>query len=455
MYRLPREVNMVLDAMTARGFHPYLVGGCVRDLLLGSEPSDYDMTSDALPEEVMAIFGERAHPTGLQHGTVSVCCGGRVFEITTMRMDGVYHDLRHPDAVTFTDRIELDLARRDFTINAMALSPKGELTDLFGGREDLRRGILRTVGEPRERFSEDALRILRLLRFASVLGFCVEENTADAARELRGNLQSVAAERIRVEMDKLLCGKAVSRVLLAYPDILGAVIPELLPCVGFEQRNPHHTYDVWTHTAKTVENVPPDRILRWTMFFHDLGKPQTFTVDEEGIGHMFGHTEISRQMASEVMKRLRFDRAAATKVDHLLNAFDDLFLPSRREVYREAVRCGKEEMRLLLLCKTSDGAAKAPDTAEEERKRWSAAQKEYEELLAEDACFSLSELRISGNDLKEIGFCGKDIGAVLEKLLQEVVKERVSNEKEDLLARAQRLYRSNFAGAKKQKNCLQ
>ncbi len=451
MKKLPEEVNSVLRKLTENGFHPYLVGGCVRDLLLGKEPSDYDMTSDATPEEVMTLFKEKAHPTGLQHGTVSVCCEKRTFEITTMRCDGAYHDLRHPDAVTFTDRIELDLARRDFTVNAMALSPCGELVDLFGGQKDLKNEVLRTVGAAQARFSEDALRILRLLRFASVLGFRVEEETAKAAYDLRDLLKSVARERIYAEMDKLLCGKAVGEVLLTYPDVIGTVIPELLPSVGFDQQNPHHFYDVWTHTAKTVEAISPERILRWTMLFHDLGKPQAFTVDENGVGHAFGHTEISRQMAANIMKRLHFDRATMREVDLLLRFFDDLFLPTREEVYRETVRCGKERMRLLLLTKLADSAAKSPDTAKEAQRRWIAAQREYEKLLAENACCSVSELEISGYDLQKIGFCGKSIGAVLDKLLQEVVKGKTENEKEALCRRAERLFRSAYGKTEKAK----
>jgi len=232
------------------------------------------MTSDARPEEVMALFGADAHPTGLMHGTVTLVRGGFAVEHTTECCDGAYRDSRHPESVRFTGSIEEDLARRDFTVNAIALSPEGTLVDPFGGREDLRSGVLRCVGDPARRFAEDALRILRLLRFASVLGFSVEENTTRAARERRDGLRAIAHERVYAELNKLLCGEHAAAVLLEYPDILGVVLPEILPCVGFDQRNPHHCYDVWEHTARTVGAVPPTRVLRWTMLLHDLGKPK-------------------------------------------------------------------------------------------------------------------------------------------------------------------------------------
>ena len=253
MERAPQPVREMLALLRESGHAPYLVGGCVRDLLRGAEPDDYDMTSDARPEEVMALFGADAHPTGLMHGTVTLVRGGFAVEHTTERCDGAYRDSRHPESVRFTSSIEEDLARRDFTVNAIALAPDERLVDPFGGQADLRSGVLRCVGDPARRFAEDALRILRLLRFASVLGFSVEENTARAARERRDGLRAIAHERVCAELNKLLCGEHAAAVLLEYPDILGVVLPEILPCVGFDQRNPHHCYDVWLHN--TVQNV--------------------------------------------------------------------------------------------------------------------------------------------------------------------------------------------------------
>ena len=303
MERVPQPVREMLALLRESGHTPYLVGGCVRDLLRGAEPDDYDMTSDARPEEVMALFGADAHPTGLMHGTVTLVRGGFAVEHTTERCDGAYRDSRHPESVRFTGSIEEDLARRDFTVNAIALSADGRLVDPFGGQADLRAGVLRCVGDPARRFGEDALRILRLLRFASVLGFSVEENTARAARERRDGLRAIAHERVCAELNKLLCGEHAAAVLLEYPDILGVVLPEILPCVGFDQRNPHHCYDVWEHTARAVGAAPPTRVLRWTMLLHDLGKPKCFTQDANGIGHFYGHTAVSAEMAEEIMAR--------------------------------------------------------------------------------------------------------------------------------------------------------
>ena len=436
MERVPQPVREMLALLRESGHAPYLVGGCVRDLLRGAEPDDYDMTSDARPEEVMALFGADAHPTGLMHGTVTLVRGGLAVEHTTER----------PESVRFTSSIEEDLARRDFTVNAIALSPEGTLVDPFGGREDLRSGVLRCVGDPARRFAEDALRILRLLRFASVLGFSVEENTARAARERRDGLRAIAHERVYAELNKLLCGENVTAVLLEYPDILGVVLPEILPCVGFDQRNPHHCYDVWEHTARAVGAAPPTRVLRWTMLLHDLGKPKCFTQDAEGIGHFYGHTAASAEMAEEIMARLRFEHALAQGVRAQLACFDEMFPPERAAVHRMMARYGRETMWNLLQTKLADNAAKAPDGLEQAQKPWREALLLYNELLAENACCSLAELHIGGGELLAIGFSGRAVGRAKQRLLDEVASERLANEHGALVRRAERLYRSGWRG---------
>lgn len=444
---IPNYVNEILARFTTEGHHAYPVGGCVRDALLGKTPDDWDLTTDALPEQTLALFGAAAHPTGLKHGTVTVVSQGRGVEITTMRRDGAYRDNRHPESVAFTDRIEDDLARRDFTVNAMALAPDGTVVDPFGGRDDLRGGVLRCVGDARTRFDEDALRILRLLRFAARLGFAVEPSTADAAREKRALLETVAAERVYAELNKLLCGEYAAQTLLAFPDVLGVVLPEILPCVGFEQRNPHHCYDVWGHTARAVGAVPPRRELRWTMLLHDLGKPLCMTVDEAGVGHFYGHTAISAELAEGIMARLRFEKRLAEQVRAQLACFDDGFPPERGAVHREMAKRGKEVTANLLLTKLADNAAKAPDGLSRAQEPWLAARRVYEELVAEGACCTLSELAVNGGDMAAVGFRGKAIGLALQKLLEEVAAERLRNEKPELLRRAERLYRSGFDGA--------
>ena len=411
MLFLPKEVETVITTLQGAGYSPYLVGGCVREILRGKAPSDYDMTSDALPQEVLRLFGEWAHPTGLQHGTVTVVSGGLPIELTTMRRDGAYRDNRHPDSVTFGTSIEEDLARRDFTVNAIALSPDGTLVDPYGGQEDLKAGVLRCVGEPKRRFEEDALRILRLVRFCSVLGFSAEKETARAAHEARGLLAHVAHERVYTEMNKLLLGENVGETLLTFPDILGVPIPEILPCVGFDQCNYHHCFDVWGHTARAVAAVPPKRELRWTMLFHDLGKTLCRTFDEQGVGHFY----------------------------------DDMFRPERAAIHKEMARLGAETVQNLLYTKQADNAAKAPAGLERAQALWHEAQKIYDELISEGACCSIHELKISGEDLAALGYHGREIGAVLARLLDEVAAEKLPNKPEALQARAVRLWRSGYA----------
>ncbi len=446
--RVPDYVNKIAERFAASGRRACPVGGCVRDVLLGKTPGDWDLTTDALPQETLEIFGEAAYPTGLKHGTVTVVQDGHSVEITTMRRDGIYLDNRHPESVMFTDSLTEDLARRDFTVNAMALAPDGSVVDPFGGRTDLSACVLRCVGDAEARFGEDALRILRLLRFASVLGFAVDPDTAAAARAKRVLLRTVAAERVYAELNKLLCGEDAARVLLEFPDVLGVVIPELLPCVGFDQRNRHHCFDVWGHTARSVGAVPPRRELRWTMLFHDLGKPLCMTTDADGTGHFYGHTAISAQLAEGIMERLRFEKSLAAQVRAQLECFDDMFPAERAAIHREMAKRGRTVTANLLLTKLADNAAKAPDGLERAQAPWRAAQEIYDALIADGACCELADLAVNGGDMAAVGFRGRAIGAALEKLLGEVAAERLANEKDALLRRAERLYRSGFGAAK-------
>lgn len=441
---LAREVAALVRSLGGRA---WLVGGCVRDALLGKAPDDWDLTTDAPPEETLALFGAAAHPTGLRHGTVTVVLDGRSVEVTTMRRDGAYRDHRRPDAVTFTDDLTADLARRDFTVNAMALAPDGTVIDPFGGQADLERRVLRCVGAARDRFGEDALRILRLLRFAATLGFAVAPETAAAARERRELLQSVAAERAYAELNKFLCGERVTDALLAFPDVLGAVMPEILPCVGFDQKNPHHCFDVWEHTARSVGAIEPRRELRWTMLFHDLGKPRCMTIDVSGVGHFYGHTAVSAEIAEGIMARLRFEKALAAKVRAQLACFDDVFPPERAALHREMAKRGRDVTADLLRTKRADNAAKAPDGLLRAQKPWQEAQNMFDALVADGACCSVAELAVNGGDMAAVGFRGGGIGAALQKLLAEVAAEKLANERGALLARAKRLYGSGFGSA--------
>lgn len=428
----PAEVETVLRCLEAAGYEAYAVGGCVRDLLLGKTPEDYDMTTSARPEQVMALFDGFCIPTGLQHGTVTVRQDGKSFEVTTFRTEGPYEDGRHPSAVYFSQRLEEDLKRRDFTVNAMAMDVEGHITDLFGGQEDLRRGIIRCVGEPKKRFEEDALRILRALRFAATLGFSVEEATGNAIRESRAGLQKIAAERIRVEMTKLLCGQKAGEILLAWPEVLGVFLPEILPCVGFDQCNRYHCYDVWEHTVRAVDAAPCDPIVRWTMLLHDLAKPVVFTKDEQGNGHFYGHAQCSAEIAREILHRLRFDRRSAQRIEQLVLWHDRQIQPTEKSVARALRTMGEEPLGQLFAVKRADNLAQ-PMELRSRQQEITELEEIVASLLSKEQCFTLRQLAVNGRDLMELGLQGMAIGKMLQDLLSAVVDGALENDRETLL----------------------
>ena len=429
---LPESVKKVLQTLETAGYGAYAVGGCVRDMLRGVAPHDYDVTTAARPEAVLALFEGFAIPTGLQHGTVTVRVDGESIEVTTFRTDGTYTDHRRPDSVTFSDSLAEDLKRRDFTVNAMAMDLRGTVYDLHGGQKDLEKGILRCVGEPETRFREDALRILRLLRFAAVLGFSIEEETARAALRCAPLLETIAAERVREELTKLLCGDGVAEVLLAYSDILGVVMPEILPCIGFDQHNIHHLYDVWEHTARAVANAPKDPLLRWTMLLHDLCKPACFTVDGAGQGHFYGHDAMGADLAGEITARLRFDRKSGERIALLIGRHMRQLEPTEKAVGRVLRQLGEEALRQLLAVKRADAGACHPDFA------WQTGalddvERVLEGLLAKDTCFTLAQLAVNGHDMMALGLRGSEIGRALNAALDAVAAGDVENQRDALL----------------------
>ena len=431
MEKIPEQVREILEKLERAGYEAWCVGGAVRDMLLGRQPGDWDVTTNARPDEVMKLFAPHAIPTGLQHGTVTVG-GGRGVEITTYRMDGAYLDNRHPEFVEFTSSLREDLARRDFTVNAIALNLRGELFDPWGGRNDIASGIIRTVGDAGARFREDALRIMRGLRFAARLGFSIETETSEAIHRCAPLLRNIAVERLYVEMTGLLCGEHVARILLDYPDVLGVFLPEILPSVGFDQHSRYHIYDVWEHTARAVEAVEADPVLRWTMLLHDLGKPDTFTMDAQGNGHFYGHFRESVRKAEVIMNRLRFDHRSKQQILTLVERHDAELALSDRAVRRNLARYGEDTLRLLLSVKRADNLAQA----EEFRSRQDLIL-QWEQLLnlelASGSCFSLKQLAVKGNDLIMIGMCGKQIGDVLEELLMLVIDEKLPNDRTVLI----------------------
>jgi len=438
---LPTAVEIAINKLTAAGHEAYIVGGCVRDALLGAQPHDYDMTTSALPEETEKVFSEyRIFETGIKHGTVTVLINGEPLEITTFRVDGAYNDHRRPEEVTFTRSLQEDVARRDFTVNAMAYSPDTGIMDFWGGREDLKNGVIRAVGEPDRRFNEDALRIMRAARFASVLGFRIESETSDSMIRNKALLQNISAERINVELSKLLVGDGCERILTEYAVILTEIIPELAPAIGFDQKNHHHIYDVYTHTVKAVSACPKDRNIRMAALLHDVGKPSVFTVGNDGEGHFYGHSEVSVEMARDILNRLRFDNASKEEILKLIKYHDPVIPVDRVAVGRWARRLGMETLFKLLDLKSADNLAQAPQYADRLR-GYDRIRDIANEMIAENACFSLKNLAVNGGDLiSECGYTpGKSVGNALAALLEAVISEELPNEREALLARAREL----------------
>ena len=432
---IPEFVRKILDTLETAGYEAWCVGGCVRDTLLGRSPEDWDVTTSALPEETMAVFAGQAIPTGLQHGTVTVRQDHRSVEVTTYRVDGAYLDHRRPDSVTFTRSLEEDLQRRDFTVNALALGLRGELRDPFGGQDDLEKGILCCVGDPDRRFNEDALRILRGLRFAAVLGFEIEEKTAESIHRNRNLLREIAAERIQTELLKLLCGTHAVDVLRAYPDVVGVFWPELLPMVGFDQRNYHHCYDVWEHTLHALETTPAEAAVRCAVLLHDIGKPECFTVDEAGVGHFYGHGTASRELADQMLRRLKCSTEFRETVVRLVDWHDRMVQPTEKGVKKALRRLGETDLRRLIAVKRADNFGQAPEFRSRQQEL-DLGEAILEQLLAEDACFSLKQLVVNGHDLMRLGMTGPVIGQTLERLLDAVVNGELPNERSALLAAA-------------------
>ena len=437
MVKIPEHAAAVLTALEAAGHAAWCVGGCVRDSLLGRCPQDWDVTTAARPEQVLSVFGDRAVPTGLAHGTVTVKMAGGPVEVTTFRRDGTYRDHRRPQSVTFTDSLEEDLRRRDFTVIAMAVNLRGTLADPLGGRGDLAAGVLRCVGEPDRRFREDALRILRGVRFAAALGFTLEPETDRSLRANRALLGEIAPERIWAELCGLLTASRAASALRAYPEVVGVFWPEVLDMVGFPQRNRHHCYDVWEHTLHALAEVPPELVLRLTMLLHDIGKPGCCTIDADGCGHFRGHPARSAALADVMLRRLRADNATRETVVRLA-AWHDRNIPRTRPGVASALRqLGERDLRRLLAVKRADNLAQDPAyramQAEIDR-----AEAILDRLLAEGACVTLDQLAVRGGDLLDLGLSGPAVGQALEALLDAVIEERLPNDRAVLLEYARR-----------------
>lgn len=436
--KMNQKAGRIIRTLQSRGFQAYAVGGCVRDALLGLEPQDWDICTDARPGQLCEVF--REFPTydfGLKHGTLTVSCDGELFEVTTYRIDGVYRDNRRPEQVSFTDNLTLDLSRRDFTVNAMAYSDETGLVDPFGGEQDLRDGVLRCVGDPGSRFQEDALRILRGLRFAACYGFRAEEATAAALRRDAHLLHHIAAERICEELTGMLCGAGIAAVLTEFRVVFAQIIPELVPCFEFPQHTPHHCFDVWTHIVRSVAAVKADPCLRMTMLLHDVGKPQACTVDAQGVSHFKGHQQISVGLAETILRRLRVPKAFEETCLQLILYHDVRFNGSQQQVKRVLNKLGEENTRLLFAVQRADIAAQSDYHRTEKLAGVELAQRQAEDIIAQNQCFRLKDLAVNGSDLLALGIpVGAEIGKTLHALLDAVIDGALPNEKEPLLKAA-------------------
>lgn len=432
---LPEKVRYIIDTIMDAGYEAYAVGGCIRDCLLGREPDDWDITTSASPYQVKKLFA-RTLDTGIRHGTVTVMLGREGFEVTTYRIDGDYEDGRHPKEVTFTANLLEDLRRRDFTVNAMAFNDRSGLVDAFGGIRDMEERIIRCVGSPRERFSEDALRMMRAVRFCARLDYQIEGQTLQAIKELAPSLCQISAERIQAELTRLVTSPHPERLRTAFETGITAVIlPEFDACMKTAQNNPHHCYSVGEHILKSMQAIKPDRILRLAMLFHDMGKPSTRTVDENGIHHFHGHPAVSEELARAILRRLKFDNHTVSMVTRLVRFHDCNVLPEPKYVRRAIRRTGEDIFPLLFDIRRADLQAQSDYQREEKEALLAGVQEIYEQVCLESQCVSLRTLAVTGKDL--ICFAGMEsgpaLGRTLEELLSMVIENPALNERETLL----------------------
>ena len=439
---MPKNVDTAINLLQSAGFEAYAVGGCVRDSLLGKTPNDWDITTSAKPEDMKSVFADfHCIDTGIKHGTVTVVIDGEPLEITTFRLDGEYEDNRHPKSVTFTSDLGADLGRRDFTVNAMAYSKMTGTVDLFGGQNDLKNKIIRCVGDPDRRFNEDALRILRALRFASALDFEIEEKTAQSLLKNRALLGKISEERIAKELLKLVCGKGAKRILTDFAPVLFEILPELQPMYKNSHDNPHHCYDIYEHTLIAVESIDPEPTLRFAMLLHDCGKPAVKKFDENGVAHFYGHQRISAEISAQILARLKVSNKFRDEILFLVSNHDRWELYENTEkMPRYLSKFGLDGVLKLLKVMRADVLAQSP----EYRYRLDQiadAEETAKNLAAQKPCLSLSELQINGRTLMDIGIPqGRKLGAVLAQLLDEVIDGVTKNTQEALTTRAREIY---------------
>lgn len=432
------ESKTAIEILKAKGFEAYLIGGSVRDFVMGLPIGDIDITTNATPKEVKQVFVDfRVIETGIKHGTVTVLINNEPLEITTYRSEGTYSDNRHPDSVIFSNSLADDVVRRDFTMNGVAYDFDNGFCDLVGGLPDIKNKTIRCIGDAETRFREDALRILRAMRFSSVLGFEIETETKNAIHKCKDLLKNISAERIREEFTKLICGKNAYTVLQEFSDVITVFIPEIRECVGFEQKNRHHCFDVYTHTLKAVEKSSQNSTIRLALFFHDIGKPSVAHFDEKGEQHFYSHPKVSAEMTEKIMTRLRFDNETKNKVVTLVKMHDSPITlndinPDRKRLKKIMSQIGSELIFDLIEIKYCDNSAQNPEYFRGED-FYKQTREIVNEIINEKECFSTKHLAVDGNDLIALGFKGKKIGETLEKCLTAVIDGKVENEKGKLL----------------------
>ncbi|MDL2211690.1 HD domain-containing protein [Erysipelotrichaceae bacterium OttesenSCG-928-M19] len=431
MNDIPNAALKSMKILNDAGYEAYLVGGCIRDLLMKRSPKDYDITTNALPEEMKVIFKDyQIIPTGLQHGTMTIIIDKLPLEITTFKSNS--NEYIDDKQIKYGRDLKEDLSCRDFTINALAMDINNEIFDYFGGKADIENRIIRCVNSPILRLKEDGLRILRALRFAAVFNFAIDDETSKAIKENKSLLKGMAVERINVELTKLICGKNARQILEQYQDIITVIIPELKPMIGFKQFNKHHCYDVWQHTLIVLENSSATPVMRWSALLHDIGKPECFNKDENGVGHFYQHEIESTRIASEILERLKFDNKSKDIILKLIKNHMDEIIPTKKIVKRRLSKYGEDIFRQILELKKADIMGQA----EKYQNRLLEIENVYqimEEIILAGACLSISDLNINGNDLIELGYQGKEIGEILNNLLDNVIDDRLENDKEELV----------------------
>lgn len=441
MIQLPEKVTYIINTIMEAGYEAYAVGGCIRDSILGRIPDDWDITTSASPYQIKELF-KHTIDTGLKHGTVTVMVDREGFEVTTYRIDGTYEDGRHPKDVIFTASLVEDLKRRDFTINAMAYNNASGLVDIFGGMADLKDKIIRCVGSPEKRFTEDALRIMRAVRFSAQLGYEIEPKTKAALMEFAPRLICISSERIQAELVKLVTSPHPENFKIAYETgITKVILPEFDVCMETEQNNPHHCYNVGEHILKSMQKISPDKILRLAMLFHDIGKPETITVDDQGICHFHGHQAVSEEITLKILKRLKFDNYTIGMVTKLVRYHDYEVEAKEKNVRRAVMKIGEDIFPLLFQIKEADLEAQSTYLQEEKKEKLKAVQRVYEQVAAKGQCVSLKTLAVTGKDLISEAdmLSGPEIGKVLHRLLDIVIEDPEQNERENLLKLARQI----------------